>query len=112
MVDPIILNLLIVLKLLYIILVAIIFKLHSMHQDISRLSRVKKWIQIINELLMYIVIIYIFTPTHKEPVVVTHREKISLFIFALIGLSKINWNLILNQFGIHIHTLELLYNTH
>jgi hypothetical protein len=63
----------------------------------------------INEVSIFAFIIYLFNPFNNSVLVISRGEKISFFIFALIGLSTINWNLFLNMVGIRIPMLGLLY---
>ena len=114
MIHSVILYILVLLKLIYIGIVASIVSFYSLYKNIddpriSHMRKLKELIQMINEVLMFFIIIYLFTPFNKNPVLIEHREKISLFIFAIIGLSNVNWNLFLNRVGIHIPVLDLLY---
>jgi hypothetical protein len=114
MIHSLFLYVLVLLKIIYIALVAGIVSWYSVHKDVDdrhfiRMRKTKEWVQMINEVIMFGFIIYLFAPFDKNAVIVSHREKISLFIFALIGLSNVNWNLFLNRIGIHIPVMDLLH---
>jgi len=96
---------LISLKIIYILLGTIAsFHKNSIDIDtrIVNLGKLKRYIKIFNEIAAYSFIIYFFNPFNKNNVTVDKTEKISLFLFALIGISNVKWNMILNLFGVNI----------
>jgi hypothetical protein len=95
------------LKIIY-ILVAAIVNLHkgSLDSRLIPLRKLKKYIKTTNEIIAFTFIIYVFNPLNKKPVEIVHNEKVSLFLFALIGISNVNWNMVLNLVGVHIPFFE------
>ena len=94
-------------KVLY-ILVASIVNLHgeSLDARMILLSTFKKYLKQIKDILSFAFIVFVFNPFDKKPVEVLHHEKISLFIFALIGIANVKWNVFLNLIGFHIPFFE------
>ena len=97
------------LKIIY-ILIAVISNLHkdSVDSRFVYLRKLKLYLNTINEIISFSFIIYVFNPIiSRKPVVVDQYEKVSLFLFALIGISNVKWNSVLNLVGIHIPFFEL-----
>jgi len=117
MINPLFLYFLITIKLIYLAIIIAIVGMSSVYKNFSdtrilTLSKIKKWVKIVNELVMYSFILYTFNPFSKAPVVIIQSEKVSLFITALIGLSNVNWNLLLNRFGINIPIVDFLHSSY
>ena len=91
------------LKIIY-ILIAVISNLHkdSIDSRFVYLRKLKINLNMIGEIISFALIIYLFNPFNKKTVVVDHYEKISLFLFGLIGISNVQWKSALNLLGVHI----------
>jgi hypothetical protein len=97
-------------KIIY-ILIAVIVNLHKDSTDIRfiPMRKLKVCINAINEIISFALIIYLFNPFTKKTgvTVVGPYDKISLFLFALIGLSNVQWNSVLSLVGVHIPFFDL-----
>jgi len=114
MINPLFLYFLITIKLFYLALIVAIIAVHSLNKNLSdihiiNLVKIKNWVQMFNELVVFTFMLYVFNPFNNTPLVIVKNEKISFFITAIIGLINVNWNLVLNRFGINIPVLDFLH---